>query len=120
MDDSVEQTNSSLFQRTNSSELGRAGGGDTEVLGRLVAQYHAPLNVYLTLAFPTLKPYAAELLQDLAQDRFLREGWLTRVDLNRGRFRDFLKTSLRNYVLNWLRGGARELMVEFSRTLSRR
>jgi DNA-directed RNA polymerase specialized sigma24 family protein len=61
------------------------------------------LNIYLTLAFPSLRPHAEELLQDFAQDRFLREGWLARVDLNRGRFRDFLKASLRNYVLNWLR-----------------
>jgi DNA-directed RNA polymerase specialized sigma24 family protein len=103
MDDSAEHTESSIFQRTRPSELKRAGGGDTEALGRLIAQYHVPLNIFLTLAFPTLKPYAEEILQDFAQDRILREGWLARVDLNRGRFRDFLKTSLRNYVLNWLR-----------------
>jgi DNA-directed RNA polymerase specialized sigma24 family protein len=103
MDQSAEYDDTSHFQRTNPSELRRAGTGDAEALGALVARYHAPLNVYLTLAFPTLRPYAEELLQDFAQDRFLKEGWLARVDLNRGRFRDFLKTSLRNYVLTWLR-----------------
>jgi DNA-directed RNA polymerase specialized sigma24 family protein len=103
MDDSVEQPGGPLFQSTNPSELRRAGGGDAEALGSLVAKYHAPLNAYLSLAFPSVRPHAEELLQDFAQDRLLREGWLARVDLDRGRFRDFLKTSLRNYVLNWLR-----------------
>jgi hypothetical protein len=56
----------------------------------------------LLRAFPTLQPDAEELLQDFAEDRLLREGWIGKVDLNRGRFRDFLRTSLHNYVLNWL------------------
>jgi DNA-directed RNA polymerase specialized sigma24 family protein len=108
MHEADDPLGSSLFQRTNPSELRRAGGGDADALGRLVAKYHAPLNAYLTLAFPSLKASAEELLQDFAQDRLLREGWLARVDLNRGRFRDFLKTSLRNYVLNWLGKKRRE------------
>jgi hypothetical protein len=32
----------------------------------------------------------------------LQEGWLRKADQNRGRFRDFLKTSLRNFILNRL------------------
>jgi len=32
----------------------------------------------------------------------LKEGWLRRADPNRGRFRDFLKSSLRNFVLDRL------------------
>jgi DNA-directed RNA polymerase specialized sigma24 family protein len=108
MADSVEQPDSSIFQRTNSSELRRAGEGDVDSLASLIGKYHKPLKVYFLHAFPTLQPYAEELLQDFAQDRLLREGWLGQVDLNRGRFRDFLKTSLRNYVLNWLRKNQKE------------
>ena len=105
---SAEQPDGSSFQRTNPSELRRAGQGDVAALASLIAKYHTPLKVYLLHAFSTLKPYAEELLQDFAQDRLLREGWLGQVDLNRGRFRDFLKTSLRNYVLNWLRKSRQE------------
>jgi hypothetical protein len=103
-----EQPDPSIFQMTNSSELRRAGGGDVEALASLIARYHAPLEVYLLQAFPSLRPHAKEILQDFAQDRLLREGWLGQVDLKRGRFRDFLKTSLRNYVLNWLRESQKE------------
>ena len=42
------------------------------------------------------------LLQDFAEDKLLQEGWLRKADQSRGRFRDFLKTSLRNFVLNRL------------------
>ena len=103
MKDSDEQPVSPLFQRTNPSELRRAGGGDIEALGRLATTYHRPLNIYLASAFPSLKPFAEEILQEFAEDRLLKQGWLARADLSRGRFRDFLKVSLRNYVLNWLR-----------------
>ncbi|MGD0253841.1 MAG: hypothetical protein ABSC01_14240, partial [Verrucomicrobiota bacterium] len=49
-----------------------------------------------------MKNQADTLLQDFAEDKMLKEGWLRRADQNRGRFRDFLKTSLRNFVLNRL------------------
>lgn len=42
------------------------------------------------------------LLQDFAEDKLLQEGWLRKANQNRGRFRDFLKTSLRNFVLDRL------------------
>ena len=108
MTDSEEQPDPSCFQGTNPSELRRAGKGDVEALASLIGKYQTPLTVYLLHAFPTLRPHAGEILQDFAQDRLLREGWLGQVDLNRGRFRDFLRTSLRNYVLNWLRNNQKE------------
>jgi len=108
MTDSEEQPDPSCFQGTNPSELRRAGKGDVEALASLIGKYQTPLMVYLLHAFPTLQPHAGEILQDFAQDKLLREGWLGQVDLNRGRFRDFLRTSLRNYVLNWLRNNQKE------------
>ena len=42
------------------------------------------------------------MLQDFAEDKLLQDGWLRKADQSRGRFRDFLKTSLRNFVLNRL------------------
>ena len=42
------------------------------------------------------------MLQDFAGDKLLREGWLRKADQTRGRFRDFLKSSLRNFVLDRL------------------
>jgi DNA-directed RNA polymerase specialized sigma24 family protein len=108
MADSAEQPDPSLFQMTNPTELRRAGEGNVEALASLIGKYHTPLKVYLLHAFPTLEPHAGELLQDFSQDRLLREGWLGQVDLQRRRFRDFLRTSLRNYVLNWLRKNQQE------------
>jgi hypothetical protein len=60
------------------------------------------LKIFLLAAFPGLHNQAETLLQDFAQDRMLKEGWLLRADQNRGRFRDFLKSSLRNFVLDYL------------------
>ena len=42
------------------------------------------------------------LLQEFAEDKILKTGWLQRADQSRGRFRDFLKTSLRHFVLDRL------------------
>jgi len=99
---STEPPNSSLFPRTDWAELGRAAGAETESLDRLIRLYWQPLRIFLLATFPALKDQADLLLQDFAQDKMLKEGWLRRADQNRGRFRDFLKTSLRNFVLDRL------------------
>jgi len=71
-------------------------------LDRLVRLYWQPLKIFLVATFPGLKNQADTLLQDFAEDRLLQDGWLRKADQSRGRFRDFLKTSLRNFVLNRL------------------
>ena len=76
------------------STLGRNGNR----LNELILRYQAPLKAYLLAAFPGLVNEADELLQDFAQDRILKEGWLGKADRQRGRFRDFLKISLKNFV----------------------
>jgi DNA-directed RNA polymerase specialized sigma24 family protein len=90
----------SIFPRTDWAELGRAAGAEPAPLDRLIRLYWQPLKIFLIATFPGLSGQADELLQDFARDKFLRDGWLKKADQSRGRFRDFLKTSLRNFVLD--------------------
>jgi len=98
----AEPTKSSIFPRTDWAELGRAAEAQTVSLDHLIREYWQPLRIFLLATFPSLKDQADLLLQDFAEDKMLKEGWLRRADQNRGRFRDFLKTSLRNFVLDRL------------------
>jgi hypothetical protein len=97
-----EPSKSSIFPRTDWVELGKAAEADEARLDRLIRLYWQPLRIFLVATFPNLKDQADLLLQDFAEDRLLKDGWLRRADQNRGRFRDFLKTSLRNFVLDRL------------------
>ena len=95
-----------LWPQTDWSGLGRASeavGKDADRLNHLILLYRVPLKVYLVSTFPGLSNQAEEFLQDFAQDKILREGWLGKADRKRGRLRDFLKTSLRNFVNDRLR-----------------
>ncbi|MGO8764614.1 MAG: hypothetical protein ACLQSR_05690 [Limisphaerales bacterium] len=97
-----EPSASSIFPRTDWAELGKAAKAEPAPLDRLVRLYWRPLKIFLIATFPSLKDQADTLLQDFAEDKLLQEGWLRKADQSRGRFRDFLKTSLRNFVLNRL------------------
>jgi len=92
----------SIFPRTDWTELARTGEADEARLDRLIRTYWAPLRIFLVATFPSLKDQADLLLQDFAEDKILKKGWLQRADRSRGKFRDFLKTSLRNFVLDRL------------------
>ena len=92
----------SLFPPTDWAALGRAAAAEPAPLDRLVRLYWQPLRIFLLATFPNLHAQADTLLQEFAEDKILQEGWLRKADQNRGRFRDFLKTSLRNFVLNRL------------------
>lgn len=92
----------SIFPRTDWTELGKAADAEQAPLDRLIRLYWQPLKIFLVATFPSLSGQADELLQDFAGDKILREGWLRKADQTRGRFRDFLKTSLRNFVLDRL------------------
>jgi hypothetical protein len=98
----AESNKSSIFPRTDWAQLGRAAEAETVSLDRLIRVYWQPLKIFLLATFPSMKDQAEGLLQDFAEDKMLKEGWLRRADQNRGRFRDFLKTSLRNFVLDRL------------------
>jgi hypothetical protein len=99
---SSDTSASSIFPRTDWAELGQATESDEARLDRLIRAYWAPLRIFLVATFPSLKDQADLLLQDFAEDKILKKGWLQRADHTRGRFRDFLKTSLRHFVLDRL------------------
>jgi hypothetical protein len=99
---SSESPASSIFPRTDWAGLGQAAAADVAKLDHLIRLYWAPLRVFLVATFPSLKDQAEVLLQEFAEDKMLKEGWLGRADRTRGKFRDFLKTSLRHFVLDRL------------------
>jgi len=101
-DMSSDSNASSIFPRTDWAGLGAAATADTERLDRLIRLYWTPLRIFLVASFPSLKEQADVLLQEFAEDKILKTGWLQRADRQRGQFRDFLKTSLRNFVLDRL------------------
>ena len=98
----AEPSPGSIFPRTDWAELSRAASAEPAPLDRLIRLYWQPLKIYFVATFPTLQSQADELLQDFAGDKLLKDGWLGKADQTRGRFRDFLKTSLRNFVLDRL------------------
>jgi hypothetical protein len=101
-DMSSDSSASSIFPRTDWAELGPAATTDAARLDRLIRLYWTPLRIFLVASFPSLKDQADVLLQEFAEDKILKTGWLQRADPERGQFRDFLKTSLRNFVLDRL------------------
>lgn len=98
----AEPSAGSIFPRTDWAELSKAAEAEPAPLDRLIRLYWQPLKIYLVATFPSLSGQAEELLQDFAGDKILREGWLKKADQSRGRFRDFLKISLRNFILDRL------------------
>jgi DNA-directed RNA polymerase specialized sigma24 family protein len=102
---------SSLWPVTDWSGVRQAAGAvgtDPERLNALIVRYQAPLKVFLLSGFPSLKNQVEEFLQEFAEDKFLREGWLGKANRERGRFRDFLKSSLRNFLKDRLRKQANQ------------
>jgi len=99
---SSESSASSIFPRTDWAELARTTEADEALLDRLIRLYWLPLRIFLVATFPALRDQAETLLQEFAEDKLLKQGWLQQADRNRGQFRDFLKTSLRNFILDRL------------------
>ena len=94
---------------TDWSGVGHAAasvGKDADRLNQLILRYQKPLLVYLLSAFPSLESNADELLQDFAEDKIPETGMAGKASRERGRFRDFLKISLRNFVHGYLRRNA--------------
>ncbi len=80
---------------------------DPEEFNRMILRYQKPLKIHLLESFPGLEGQAEEIVQDFCVDKILQEGWLNRADPAKGRFRNFLKTSLTNFVINRLRKEAK-------------
>src|SRR5215203_1878640 len=73
---------------------------------KVIHKYWAVLSVYLVCLvgrFPDYRNEADDLLQDFIMKKILQPGWLENANPNKGRFRDFLKASLRNFVVGEVR-----------------
>jgi RNA polymerase sigma-70 factor (ECF subfamily) len=87
----------------------------------VVNRYYGALRLYLAgllSRFPQYRSEADDLLQDFIKDKVLHPGWLEKANPNKGRFRDLLKSSLRNYVTGEMRkreaakrGGSQEMVA---------
>jgi hypothetical protein len=101
-----ESDNSSVWPRTDWTGLKNAAasvGNDADRLNQLILKYSGPLKLHLLSTFHGIGPMSDEIIQDFAQDKILKTGWLEAADQSRGRFRDFLKKSLSNFTRDRLR-----------------
>ena len=98
----IDPTRNSIFPETQWHQVHRAADAEGDDLDLLIRRYWGPLRIYFCSAFPNQRSDVETWLQDFASDKMVKAGWLKRVDKDRGRFRDFLKTSLRNFVLDRL------------------
>jgi len=88
---------------------------------KVVNRYWLALKTYLgglLSRFPDYRAEADDLLQDFIKEKILYPGWLEKADPNKGRFRDLLKSSLRNFVTGEIRkretakrGGASDILA---------
>ena len=73
---------------------------------KVIHKYWSALRIYLVCLlarFPSHRNEADDLLQDFIMKKILQPGWLENADPHKGRFRDFLKSSLRNFVVGEVR-----------------
>ena len=100
-------SHAAAFSTTHWSVVLRAGGEFSteaqEALEKLCCAYWYPLYAYVRR-----QGHAIEDAQDLTQEffaRLLERKYLRLADRNRGRFRTFLLTSLKHFLLNeWIKG----------------
>ncbi len=73
---------------------------------KVVQNYWHALRIYLVCLLSRFPDYASEaddLLQDFIMKKILQPGWLELAKPNKGRFRDFLKSSLRHFLVGEIR-----------------
>jgi DNA-directed RNA polymerase specialized sigma24 family protein len=73
---------------------------------KVIHKYWSALRIYLVFLlarFPDHRNEADDLLQDFIMKKILQPGWLENANPDKGRFRDFLKSSLRNFVVGEIR-----------------
>ena len=73
---------------------------------KVIQKYWSALKIYLLCLlarFPNYRGEADDLLQDFILKKILQPGWLENANPGKGRFRDFLKSSLRNFLLGEIR-----------------
>ena len=79
---------SSIFPRTDWTELGKAAEADEARLDRLIRLYWPPLRIFLLASFPSLRDQAEVLLQEFcSRTKFSKLGLAaTRGSRTRGKF----------------------------------
>src|SRR6266478_2816447 len=73
---------------------------------KVIHKYWSALKIYLLCLltrFPNYRGEVDDLLQDFIMKKILQPGWLENANPGKGRFRDFLKSSLRNFLLGEIR-----------------
>src|SRR4051812_31687427 len=78
---------------------------------QVIQNYWSGLRAYLTCLvsrYPDYRNEADDLLQEFILKKILQPGWLENANPAKGRFRDFLKSALRNFVIGEIRSRAAE------------
>jgi hypothetical protein len=73
---------------------------------KVTDKYWDALRIYLGFLlsrFPAYANEAEDFLQEFMMQKVLQPGWLERADPKKGRFRDYLKSSLRHFVVGEIR-----------------
>jgi RNA polymerase sigma factor (sigma-70 family) len=86
------------FQTTNWSMV-VAACADPEALERLLRTYWGPIYVYIRRTGAS-REQAADLTQEFVVQVLLERGLIERADPDRGRFRTFLKSALRRFLID--------------------
>lgn len=97
------------FPTTQWSQIARAGRDSQEAreaLSGLLQRYLPALKAHLVIQLKIDRDRADDLLQGFISDKVLQKGLLAKADRERGRFRHFLRTALRNYAIDQIRGHA--------------
>ena len=73
---------------------------------KVIQRYWPALRLYLSCflyRFPQYRGEAEDLMQEFILKKILQPGWLENARPEKGRFRDFLKSSLKNFVVGEIR-----------------
>src|SRR5215468_10936751 len=73
---------------------------------QVIHKYFGALKAYLACLlsrFPDQHGEMDDLLQEFILKKIMQPGWLENANPEKGRFRDFLKSSLRNFVVGEMR-----------------
>src|SRR6266404_7426552 len=76
---------------------------------QVIHRYWGALKTYLICLlsrFPDERSESDDLLQEFILKKIMQPGWLENANPDKGRFRDFLKSSLRNFVVGEMRSRA--------------
>jgi RNA polymerase sigma factor (sigma-70 family) len=93
-----EPRSGSIFQTTQWSMV-VAAHDDPEVLNSLLATYWGPIYTYIRRAGRSRED-AADFTQEFIQHVMLERGLIERANPERGRFRTFIKSSLRRFLID--------------------